>query len=45
MLEENLREMEVRSEERLEEERKRHKDLISRLEREKQLEIENCSAK
>ena len=41
MLEEQIRELEVRSDERLEDERKRSKDMLARLEREKQLEIEN----
>lgn len=43
MLEEHIREIEVRGEERLEEEQRRNKDLVQRLEREKQLEIENYS--
>ena len=41
MLEEQIRELEVRSDERLEDERKRSKEMLARLEREKQLEIEN----
>ena len=41
MLEEHIRELELRSEERLREEQKRSKDLLSRLEREKALEVEN----
>jgi len=41
MLEEHIREIEVRGEERLLEEQRRNKDLVQRLEREKQLEIEN----
>lgn len=41
MLEENIRELELRSDERLEEEQKRNKELLARLEREKHLEIEN----
>jgi len=43
MLEENIREVEIRSEERLETERKRNRDALQRVEREKQLEIENYS--
>ena len=43
MLEEHIRELEVRGEERLEVEQKRSKEIIARLEREKQLEIENCT--
>jgi Rab11 family-interacting protein 3/4 len=43
MLEEHIREIEVRGEERLLEEQRRNKDLVQRLEREKQLEIENYS--
>ena len=45
MLEEHIRELELRSEERLQTEQKRNKDSIQRLEREKQLEIENYSIK
>ncbi|TRY69447.1 hypothetical protein TCAL_05088 [Tigriopus californicus] len=41
MLEENIRELELRSDERLDEEQKRNKELLARLEREKHLEIEN----
>ena len=43
MLEEHIREIELRGEERLMEEQRRNKDLIQRLEREKQLELENYS--
>ena len=43
MLEESIREVEIRSEERLETERKRNRDALQRVEREKQLEIENYS--
>merc|ERR1719419_1426300 len=43
MLEENIREVEIRSEERLESERKRNREALQRLDREKQLEIENYS--
>lgn len=42
MLEEQLRETELRSEERLAEEHKRHRELMSRAERESQLQNENC---
>jgi Rab11 family-interacting protein 3/4 len=45
MLEEHIRELELRSEERLQTEQKRNKDSIQRLEREKQLEIENYAIK
>ena len=41
VLEENIREIEMRGEERLVEEQRRNRDMIQRLEREKQLEIEN----
>ncbi|XP_023332078.1 rab11 family-interacting protein 4 isoform X2 [Eurytemora carolleeae] len=41
MLEEHIRELEVRSEERLGEEQRRNRELLARLEREKQLELEN----
>jgi len=43
LLEENIREIEMRGEERLGEEQRRNRDIIQRLEREKQLEIENYS--
>ncbi|KAK7084439.1 hypothetical protein SK128_011312 [Halocaridina rubra] len=45
MLEEQLRETELRSEERQAEEQRRSKELINRIEREKQLTIENYSIK
>ena len=45
MLEEHIRELEVRSEERLQTEQKRNKDAFQRLEREKQLEVENFTIK
>lgn len=45
MLEEQIRELEVRSEEKLIDEQKRNRELIQRLEREKQLEAENYSIK
>ena len=41
VLEENIREIEMRGEERLVEEQRRNRDIVQRLEREKQLEIEN----
>merc|ERR1719400_1842986 len=43
MLEEHIRELELRSEERLQTEQKRNKESLQRLEREKHLEIENYS--
>ena len=43
MLEEQLREMDQRSDEKLADEQKRNRDLLARMEREKQLEIENYS--
>ncbi|XP_034250829.1 rab11 family-interacting protein 4 isoform X8 [Thrips palmi] len=43
MLEEQLRETELRAEERLQDEQKRHRELMVRVEREKQLELENCA--
>lgn len=43
MLEEQLRESELRAEERLQEAQKRHRELVVRIEREKQLQIENCT--
>ena len=43
MLEEQLRESELRAEERLQEEQKRHREIMVRVEREKQLQIENCT--
>lgn len=43
MLEEQLREAELRADERLQEEQKRHKELMIRVEREKQLQMENCT--
>ena len=43
ILEENIREIEMRGEERLVDEQRRNRDMIQRLEREKQLEIENYS--
>ena len=41
VLEENIREIEMRGEERLGEEQRRNREIIQRIEREKQLEIEN----
>lgn len=43
MLEESIRELEVRGEERMEEEKRRHKDMVNRMDREKHLELENYS--
>jgi len=43
MLEEHIRELELRGEERLEEEQRRNRELLQRIEREKQLEVENYS--
>ncbi|XP_063215900.1 rab11 family-interacting protein 4A isoform X2 [Bacillus rossius redtenbacheri] len=43
MLEEQLREAELRAADRLEDEQKRHRELLARVEREKQLQIENCT--
>lgn len=42
MLEEQLRESELRSDERLADEQKRHRELLARVEREAQLQNENC---
>ncbi|KAG8234110.1 hypothetical protein J437_LFUL010957, partial [Ladona fulva] len=42
MLEEQLREVELRSAERLQDEVRRNREAVARLEREKQLELENC---
>ncbi|XP_066991556.2 rab11 family-interacting protein 4 isoform X2 [Anabrus simplex] len=43
MLEEQLRESELRAEERLQEEQRRHRELMVRVDREKQLQNENCT--
>ncbi|KAI5719937.1 hypothetical protein M8J76_016844 [Diaphorina citri] len=43
MLEEQLRDVEIRAEERLAEEEKRHRELIGRVDREKVLQVENCA--
>ncbi|KAL1129241.1 hypothetical protein AAG570_013770 [Ranatra chinensis] len=43
MLEEQLREVELRAEERLAEEERRHRELVARVDREKQLQVENCA--
>ncbi|CAH1398996.1 unnamed protein product [Nezara viridula] len=43
MLEEQLREVETRSEEKLAEQERRHKELVARVDREKQLQVENCA--
>uniref|UniRef100_A0A0K8TQI2 Putative wrky transcription factor protein 1-like isoform x6 n=1 Tax=Tabanus bromius TaxID=304241 RepID=A0A0K8TQI2_TABBR len=45
MLEEQLRETEMRAEERLAEEQKRHRELLARIEREAALQNENCQIK
>nr|CAH0101919.1 unnamed protein product [Daphnia galeata] len=45
MLEESLRDVELRATQQLTEEQRRNKELIVRVEREKQLEIENCTIK
>ncbi|KAB7499431.1 Rab11 family-interacting protein 3 [Armadillidium nasatum] len=45
MLEEQLRETEMRAEDRLSDEQKRNKEMIGRVEREKQLTVENYSIK
>ncbi|XP_035788337.1 rab11 family-interacting protein 4B-like isoform X5 [Anopheles albimanus] len=42
MLEEQLRETELRAEERLTQEQKRHRELLARVEREAKLQNENC---
>lgn len=43
MLEEQLRDTEMRYEEKLQDEQRRYKELLARLEREKQLQLENAS--
>lgn len=43
MLEEQLREVELRAEEKLSEEERRHRELVARVDREKQLQVENCA--
>ncbi|XP_037909283.1 rab11 family-interacting protein 3 isoform X9 [Hermetia illucens] len=45
MLEEQFRESELRAEERLAEEQKRHRELLARVEREAALQNENCQIK
>jgi len=45
MLEEQLREVEIRAEERISEEQKRHRELLARVEREAILQNENCQIK
>ncbi|XP_037041631.1 rab11 family-interacting protein 4B isoform X4 [Bradysia coprophila] len=45
MLEEQLRDVELRADERILEEQKRHKELLSRVEREAILQNENCQIK
>jgi hypothetical protein len=43
MLEEQLRDTELRCEERLASEERRHRELVTRVDREKQLHIDNCA--
>jgi len=43
ILEESIRELEVRGEERMEQEGRRHREMVNRMEREKHLELENYS--
>lgn len=43
MLEEQLRDTELRCEERLASEDRRHRELVTRVDREKQLHIDNCA--
>ncbi|GLH10974.1 Putative centrosomal protein nuf [Gryllus bimaculatus] len=43
MLEEQLREAELRAEERLQEEQRRHREMMARVDREKELHVENYS--
>ncbi|XP_025197361.1 rab11 family-interacting protein 4 isoform X3 [Melanaphis sacchari] len=43
MLEEQLRDTELRCEERLASEERRHRELVARVDREKQLHIDNCA--
>ncbi|KAK9887646.1 hypothetical protein WA026_023725 [Henosepilachna vigintioctopunctata] len=43
MLEEQLRDAEIRNDERLQDEQRRTKEILARLEREKQLQLENAS--
>jgi len=45
MFEEQLREVELRADEKLRDEQRRHKEALSRFEREKQLQIENYEIK
>jgi len=45
MLEESLRDVELRAQQQLADEQRRNKEIMVRVEREKQLEIENCSIK
>ncbi|XP_055691808.1 rab11 family-interacting protein 3 isoform X3 [Lutzomyia longipalpis] len=45
MLEEQLRECEMRAEERIAEEQRRNRELLARMEREAQLQTENCQIK
>ncbi|XP_074000262.1 rab11 family-interacting protein 4A-like isoform X3 [Rhodnius prolixus] len=43
MLEEQLREVELRAQEKLQDEERRHRELVARVDREKQLQVENCA--
>ena len=45
MLEESLRDVEMRAQQQLGDEQRRNKEIMVRVEREKQLEIENCHIK
>ncbi|XP_015188636.1 PREDICTED: rab11 family-interacting protein 4A [Polistes dominula] len=45
ILEEAAKDAETRAEERLQAEQRRHRELVSRLERERQLQLENCAIK
>ena len=45
MLEESLRDVELRAQQQLADEQRRNKEIMVRVEREKQLEIENCNIK
>uniref|UniRef100_A0A0A9VTD6 Rab11 family-interacting protein 4A n=2 Tax=Lygus hesperus TaxID=30085 RepID=A0A0A9VTD6_LYGHE len=43
MLEEQLREVELRAQEKLQDEERRHRELVARVDREKHLQVENCA--
>ena len=45
MLEESLRDVELRAQQQLSDEQRRNKEIMVRVEREKQLEMENCNIK